>query len=339
MKYLFLLPTLVFAARVIAFASHGSLAGLSERELEAIVPTFEVREPVPPPGPLEDTSAKLVNDKAHPWKPLRRGDMRGPCPGLNTLASHGYLPRNGVATPAQIVTAVQEGFNLRNGAAIFATYAAHLVVGNLLTDLLSIGGKTPLTGPSPPLPATAGGLSEHGLFEGDASMTRSDAFLGSNDAFNETLFEQFVEYSNRFGGGSYNLATAAELRFKRIQDGIETNPQFSLVGLRYFSAYGESVAPINFFVDGWIWRPHADFSNSAPGRNTGQVNSYTFDPTSADFSDTCLLYENFVNKTVKELYPSPQGRLRKALLMNLDFFWRGVNITSGCAQVFPYGRD
>lgn len=26
------------------------------------------------------------------------GDVRGPCPGLNTLANHGYLPRNGVAT-------------------------------------------------------------------------------------------------------------------------------------------------------------------------------------------------------------------------------------------------
>ncbi len=25
------------------------------------------------------------------------GDVRGPCPGLNALANHGYLPRNGVA--------------------------------------------------------------------------------------------------------------------------------------------------------------------------------------------------------------------------------------------------
>lgn len=26
------------------------------------------------------------------------GDVRGLCPGLNTLANHNYLPRNGVAT-------------------------------------------------------------------------------------------------------------------------------------------------------------------------------------------------------------------------------------------------
>jgi hypothetical protein len=83
--------------------------------------------PPPPPGPPNFTGTKLVNDRDHPWRPLRNGDIRGPCPGLNTLASHGvssvpiyfqeslttsfiqYLPRDGVASPSQIVTAVQEG--------------------------------------------------------------------------------------------------------------------------------------------------------------------------------------------------------------------------------------
>jgi len=26
------------------------------------------------------------------------GDIRGPCPGLNVLSNHGYLPHNGVGT-------------------------------------------------------------------------------------------------------------------------------------------------------------------------------------------------------------------------------------------------
>lgn len=26
------------------------------------------------------------------------GDQRGPCPGLNALANHGYIPRNGVVS-------------------------------------------------------------------------------------------------------------------------------------------------------------------------------------------------------------------------------------------------
>jgi hypothetical protein len=51
--------------------------------------------PPNPPGPLEFNGTKLVNDRDHPWKPLQKGDIRGPCPGLNTLASHGvsvYTP-------------------------------------------------------------------------------------------------------------------------------------------------------------------------------------------------------------------------------------------------------
>jgi hypothetical protein len=43
----------------------------------------------PAPGPPSDTSVKLVNDASHPYKKQRPHDIRGPCPGLNTLASHG----------------------------------------------------------------------------------------------------------------------------------------------------------------------------------------------------------------------------------------------------------
>jgi hypothetical protein len=115
----------------LAFPSYGTLAGLSRSELDAILPTLKRGVLESPPGPLQDTSAKLVNDEKHPWKPAGKHDIRGPCPGLNTLASHGvglptaglnkrgsldvdfcfqqWLPRNGVATPGQIVNAVQEG--------------------------------------------------------------------------------------------------------------------------------------------------------------------------------------------------------------------------------------
>jgi len=34
----------------------------------------------------------------HEFQPpnFKNGDQRGPCPGLNALANHGYIPRNGV---------------------------------------------------------------------------------------------------------------------------------------------------------------------------------------------------------------------------------------------------
>jgi unspecific peroxygenase len=82
------------AAMAVAFPAHQSLAGLSREELEAVLPMLKHRSPESLPGPLNDTSTKLVNDAAHPWQPLRPGDIRGPCPGLNTLASHGVNTSN-----------------------------------------------------------------------------------------------------------------------------------------------------------------------------------------------------------------------------------------------------
>lgn len=73
------------------------------------------------------------------------------------------------ASPQHLIT----GYNAETILARRFTYAAILADGNLVTNLLSIGQKSPLTGPDPDAPATIGGLVNHGPFEGDASMTRS----------------------------------------------------------------------------------------------------------------------------------------------------------------------
>ncbi|EJD35888.1 heme-thiolate peroxidase [Auricularia subglabra TFB-10046 SS5] len=231
-----------------------SLAGLSHDEVEAFARSVKVPivggQPVPPP--IKDTRSKLVNDRKHPWKPLKKGDQRGPCPGLNALASHGYLPRSGIATPEQIITAVQEGFNMGHDIAIFVTYAAFLVNGNHLTNLMSIGGPSPLTGTAPPMPALAGGLNVHGTFEGDASLSRSDDFLGDNHSFDATLFDQIIKDAMKYGGGRYNMTAAGEVRWRRIQDSIARNPNFFFSNPRFNTAYAEAIFPIAYFIDGRV---------------------------------------------------------------------------------------
>lgn len=288
-----------------------------------------------------------------------------------------------------------KGFNMENSLAQFVTYAAHLVDGNLVTDLLSIGGKTRKTGPDAPPPAIVGGLNTHAVFEGDTSMTRADAFFGDNHSFNQTLFNQvrlgssewdvsltmmlfqFVDYSNKFGGGLYNMTVAAELRHQRIQESIATNPQFEFVSPRFFTAFAESTFPYTFFVDGRItnrttagldmtnatlffrdsrfprdfWRPPAPTAGEglfeifqaypiAPGRNINGVNTYTPDPNSADFTQICKLYIDFVNDTVKTLYPDPKGILRQNLKINLQYFYSALPalLGDGCEEQFPYGK-
>ncbi|KAJ2925958.1 heme-thiolate peroxidase, partial [Candolleomyces eurysporus] len=333
-----------------------------------------VQNPPTPPGPPRYTGTKLVNDRQHPYKPVKAGDIRGPCPALNTLANHGYLPRNGVASPSEIVTAVQEGLNANNKFAILLTYIGHLLDGNLETDLLSIGLKTKRTGPSPPPPAEAGGLNVHGTFEGDASLTRGDAFFGDNHNFNQTLFNKFVDFSNKYGGGSYDITVAGELRYSLIQDSISTNPNFTLKNIGYIVAYSISALPINFFVDGRrtdgkLSIPDArsffkfgkfprDFYRAAkpvanegtdkvflahpvmPGGNAdGKVNNYVLDPTSADFNNVCRAYESVVAQ-VQEFYPNPTGLLRKNLIKNLRYLYIGAQGALGCTtELFPYGHS
>lgn len=75
-----------------AFPSYQSLAGLSNEEVEHFIRESRDAAVVgaePPPGPLNDTSSKLVNDADHPYETPGPNDLRGPCPGLNALASHG----------------------------------------------------------------------------------------------------------------------------------------------------------------------------------------------------------------------------------------------------------
>ncbi|KAH7103082.1 heme-thiolate peroxidase [Auriculariales sp. MPI-PUGE-AT-0066] len=361
------------SAGVVNSQDYRSLAGLSSDELDVYARDIDVVGSQPLPPPPTDTTYKLVYDEEHPYVDPQTEDQRGPCPGLNTLASHGYLPRSGVATPAQIINAVIEGFNMEYNLATLVTYGGMLVDGNQLTNLLSIGGISPLTGPSPPLPALAGGLNVHGTFEGDASTTRSDGYLGNNHDLNITLFNQLINTMDSFGNGSYNIHAAAEFRYIRIQDSIARNPVFDFGNPRYATGYAESTFPLAFFSN--ASEPDLEVGTSAdnirsfflqhkfpagfhrrgspftaggtilntimaahpvnPGMNTGTVNSYTpIDFLAGESSINCAIYKKVVNKTLA-LYPNPTDPLRTALAGNLHNFYQPVKSAS-CAEVFPY---
>ncbi|KAH6885636.1 hypothetical protein BKA70DRAFT_1337465 [Coprinopsis sp. MPI-PUGE-AT-0042] len=255
------------------------------------------------------------------------------------------------------------------------TYAAHLLDGNPITDLLSIGGKTPKTGPDPPAPAIVGGLNNHGTFEGDASMTRADAYFGDNHSFNPALFEQFKNFSMIYGNGFFNTTVSAELRFHRIQESIANNPTFEMLGFRHNTAYAEASFPATFFVDGRktgseagqldmvtaerffkdmqfpvdFHRPAAPVTGAdigaiyaahptQPGKNVNGVNTFQVDTSIGSITDTCGFYTGFVNVKVKGLYPNPTGILKRNLNKNLQFLYDTFS-GAGCPQIFPYGQD
>jgi hypothetical protein len=262
---------------------------------------------------------------------------------------------------------------MANDLAVLVTWGAFLVDGNQLTNLLSIGHKSPSTGPNPPPPATVGGLNTHAVFEGDASTTRGDFYFGNNYSFNNTLFDVFIAASNAYGGGKYDQSAAIEVRWNRIQDSLKRNPTFTFTTPRYFTAYAESAFPYRFFVDGRDTSAALDltvargfFQNSqfptdfhrrngsiglddigndipklfqphpiAPGHNEGAGN-YVLDPEDPGFNDPvelCYLYTKHINVTVRSLYPNPTGALRKALNENAATFY--VAATGGNSTACP----
>ncbi len=58
---------------------------------------------------FDPTSQHVSTTGTYTWVAPKTGDQRGPCPGLNALANHGYLPHNGVADIPTIVSAVKTG--------------------------------------------------------------------------------------------------------------------------------------------------------------------------------------------------------------------------------------
>ncbi|KIM85662.1 hypothetical protein PILCRDRAFT_340227 [Piloderma croceum F 1598] len=375
MQYSILLTLLVSLPfrpnHVLAFPQYGSLAGLSSRQLAEILPTLQARtDIIPPPGPMNDTSTKLVNDKEHPYIPPGPDDIRGPCPAMNTLANHGYIPRNGIARPSQIVAGVQEAFNMGNDLAKAQVYGNHILNGNLITDLLSIGRKTSLTGPDPPS-FSVGGLNKHNTFEGDASVSRADFYFGDNHSYNETVFEEFIRASRKSVDGRFDSKVLLDLRYQRFKDSIATNPTFNYLTNRYFAAYQEGVFTYMLFVDGLSKYPRRldmdaarsffqfgkmpdgfhranqplsslenaqlvdELVNAHPnittGQNNGTVNSFTAVPLSWPFP-ICLGYKDFVEQFVP-LYPNVTGDLRKSLEINLHYFYEGFT-SANCTEIF-----
>ncbi|KAH8825940.1 Chloroperoxidase [Flagelloscypha sp. PMI_526] len=213
----------------------------------------------PPPKP-DYTGIKELPDKQHPFKAPGPDDLRGPCPALNVLANHGYLPRGGIATFEELVTAAMESFNFDYATSSTLSAFGMLSRGNAFTNQLSIGGPTQRI---PPLPGNIDGnytrgLSAHGRFEGDVSMTRRDFGLGGNAALDPELFSQLLDYVALYGNdsdvtGPKSVVTeqaVQEFKYRRYLDSVTNDPVLAYHFGRLFLSYGEASIILYLFANG-----------------------------------------------------------------------------------------
>ncbi|KAF7296004.1 Zn(2)-C6 fungal-type domain-containing protein [Mycena kentingensis (nom. inval.)] len=212
-----------------------------------------------PPRPTE-TGTKQIPDAAHPFQAPGPKDQRGPCPGMNTLANHGYIPRNGIATFEDIVNGMLEAFNTQIDFGAFLVAANMLMRGNPFTNKLSIGGLSPLVKPLPKnlgSPQGPGGLALHGGFEGDASMTRADVAIGDNRNFQNLLYDMDLLQLGKFGGDGpdgnstvFNPATMAAIKHMNLISNHANDPKFSISLIRFNAMFTEASFLLDTFANG-----------------------------------------------------------------------------------------
>ncbi|KAJ7207662.1 hypothetical protein C8J57DRAFT_1403170 [Mycena rebaudengoi] len=248
-----------------------------------------------------------------------------------------------------------------------------LTRGNMFANKLSIGGVSPLV---PPLPfeldgPETGGLSKHGHLEGDASMTRADAFLGDNIHFQENLYNMDLEVLEQFGDDGpegrntiFNLATLIAMKKRNIAMNQAANPKFEFAARRMNTAYAQALfipksATINSFFRNQTFPPNwfraanpvtgAIFGAMqpqlmaavavAPGRNNAQ-GVYVADPAPPppwNSSFACTAYFDLEGNIPNTIW-NTTGIFKKNVELLTGIQFKAVSAIAGCnQQVLPFG--
>ncbi|KAK5994727.1 Peroxidase stcC [Cladobotryum mycophilum] len=104
------------------------------------------------------------------WQPAGPNDSRSPCPGLNSLANHGFLPRNGRnVTAVDIIRGIYQGLGASPEIGVITGVAEVIKAYRLAAFDLEE-------------------LANHGFIEHDCSMSREDLEIGNNNDFNASIW-------------------------------------------------------------------------------------------------------------------------------------------------------
>lgn len=159
---------------------------------------------------------RVQTDGKYKFKPPKKGDQRGPCPALNALANHGYLPRSGVGTVYDFVWAMKAGLGVAPDLGSFLALYGVFVTGNGIK--FSIGGPTNETGHG------SGLIYSHNIYESDASIFRGDKYLYHGDNYHLQMFNFGPFYKNRTR--DYPKDLIIDFRLARITHSLFYNPYF-----------------------------------------------------------------------------------------------------------------
>jgi len=142
---------------------------------------------------------------------------RSPCPGLNALANHGYLPHDGKNIDyGMINNAAQEAYNFAPGFYIDAV--------NMVFQM----GISTTNRPNETFNLLD--LARHDEIEADGSLTRNDVFFGDDVHFDASVFAPVARDlgldQDRRADGYVTVETAAKATKNRLELAKKRQPGF-----------------------------------------------------------------------------------------------------------------
>ncbi|KAL2799451.1 Chloroperoxidase [Aspergillus keveii] len=169
----------------------------------------------------------------HEWRRPGPGDLRSPCPGLNVMANHGYLPRDGRDISLEDLHAAILGAYNYHPATLDSAFQMAIdfnlsSTGNASTFHLS-------------------DLNKHGAIEHDGSLSRSDFDLGDNHSFDPEVWNGTATSLGLYDAGVdceedlyVTVEVAARARAARFREAEELNPEFNVSELALMGSVGET---------------------------------------------------------------------------------------------------
>jgi len=149
--------------------------------------------------------------------------VRSPCPGLNALANHDFIPHNGRGNSIPVLLkGLAEGLNMG------ADFTVAIGGAGLLSSPNPLGGSFDLDD-----------LNMHNFpIEHDASISRQDAALGNPQPFYNPNWQQYIGFFE--GKATTDVPTASKAKFARYTDSFTRNPEFTYGVREAVLSYGEN---------------------------------------------------------------------------------------------------
>lgn len=173
------------------------------------------------------SESQLVSTSGdHAYAKPAPDEIRGPCPGLNAAANHGYLPRSGLATIPETIQGMYDLYGMSADLAGFLAVYAIIFDGDIASGTWSIGGPLPNVGNNllgyPPQ-----GISySHNKYEGDTSIGRNDAYLNNGDAHSLEISRFKSVYDRRGTEDRYTMDKFRQEVGQNQYHSIQTNPYY-----------------------------------------------------------------------------------------------------------------